>query len=49
MGNEATKFNLQVSTPPSLSCQAPSLNLQTVQTPFLGNPSLYIGFSWNPP
>ena len=34
---------------PPLSCQAP-LNLQTVQaTPFLDNPSLYIGFSSTPP
>ena len=32
-------------TPPPLSCQAPPLNLQTVQDPpFLGNPPLYIGF-----
>ena len=24
----------------------PPLNLQTVQAPILGNPLLYIGFSW---
>ena len=30
---------------PLLSCQAPSLNLQTVQAaPFLGNPPHYIGY-----
>ena len=43
-----------VSTPPQkhhplFSCQAPSLNWQTVQAPFLGNPPLYIGFLWTPP
>ena len=42
-----------VSTPPqkhhpSLSCQAPLLNGQTVQAPFLGDPPLHIGFSQAP-
>ena len=31
-------------SPPPLSCQAPPLNLQTVQAPFLGPPPIYVGF-----
>ena len=40
-----------LKTPPPLSCQAtPPLDLQIAQAfPFLGNPLLYIGFSWTPP
>ena len=35
--------------PPSFLPSPPPLNQQTVQAPpFLGNPPLYIGFSWPP-
>ena len=34
---------------PSLSCQAPPLNQQTVQAPLFRQSLLYIGFSWPPP
>ena len=33
---------------PLLSCQAPPLNMQTVQTPFFRQSPLYIGFFWTP-
>ena len=34
--------------PHSLLPSPPPLNLQTIQAPFLGNPPIYIGFSWAP-
>ena len=38
-------INPSSKTPPPLSCQAPPLNLQTVQTPpFLGNPPFILFF-----
>ena len=38
-------INPPSKTPPSLSCQLPLLNLQTVQAPLFRQSPLYIGFS----
>ena len=37
---QAVRWLLPTNSPP---------NLQTVQAPFLGNPPLYVGFSWTYP
>ena len=40
--------SLSSKTPLPSFLPSPLLNIQTVQAPFLGNPLLYISFSWTP-
>ena len=45
----STPLSKSLPPPPSFLPSPPPLNQQTVQAPpFLGNPPLYIGFSWPP-